>query len=78
MLKLAGYVNKRTFAVIRNSGTKFDFAPALITNTIPKALADIEKRRATNADSRVDWKLHVLLDNGDWHLIDGDNYNYYA
>ncbi len=76
-LKLAGFVNKRTFAVIRFYNGKPDFVPCLITSTIPKALADIERRKEETPYG-VDWKLHVLLDNGDWHLIHGDNYNYYV
>ncbi len=76
-LKLAGYVNKRTFSVIRFNRGKPDFVPCFITNRIPKALEEIDRLKQGEFSS-YEWKLHVLLDNGDWHLVEGDNYRYYA
>jgi hypothetical protein len=70
MIKLAGYVNKRTFSVIRFVGSKPDFVPCYITNTLEKIEADINKRKTSNIDPRVSWVPHVLLDNGDWQVID--------
>jgi hypothetical protein len=76
-MKLAGYANKRTFSVIRFTGAKPDFVPCYITNTLEKIEADISKRDSSNADSRVRWVPHILLDNGDWHPVD-DNIRIYC
>ena len=72
-LKLAGYANKRTFALIRLYNNRFDFAPAYITNSIPKAEARVQELEEKHGGKM---HLHVLLDDGDWRLVTDDIYNY--
>lgn len=69
-LKLAGYVNKRTFSTIRHVGNKPDFVPCYITNSLERVELDITNRQKQNDDPRVTWAAFVLLDNGDWYPVD--------
>ncbi len=73
-MKLAGSTNKRTFSVIRFVRNKPDFVPCFITNSILKCENEIKRLEASGAEGS--WKLHVLLDDGDWCLMTDDIYNY--
>jgi hypothetical protein len=77
-LKLAGFVNKRTFGLIRLQYDRPEFVACHVTNTLAKAKSEIERRR--NLENRLpyqDWKPVVLLDNGDWLDITPEFLNVY-
>ena len=72
--KLAGYSNKRTFSVIRFVNNRPDFTPCFMSNSIVKCEDEIKRLGASGAEGS--WKLHILLDDGDWCLVTEEIYNY--
>ncbi len=76
-IKLAGFINKRTFGLIRTNYNKPEFVACHVTNTLAKLNAEIARRRENEAAPGRDWKSVVLLDNGDWLDVTPEFLNYY-
>jgi len=72
--KLAGFSNRRSFSVIRFVNNKPDFVPCFMSNSIVKCESEIKRLEASGSEGS--WKLHVLLDDGDWCLMTDEIYNY--